>query len=349
MMNQKKKLGTASWIAFTYVGTVVGAGFASGQEIMAFFTIYGIKSFWAIMISCILFILIGIRILLLGMELRASSFRKLIDTMFGFLSPFISIYLLFSMMIINVAMLAGAGAIFQEFGETSYLIGVASTAFIAIIAIGFGIRGILSINKIVVLSVLVLLIFALLITLFTNSPIQKQARFVEISPIHLITRGISYASYNLILSMGVLANLGYEFKDKKVLRLGGLIGGSILGAMLLSIHYCLLEHMPDIFDYEIPMFYIISNGSWFISVIYAFVIWGAIFTTLLGNLFSVTSFLYDKYRIHHMVSAIIIVCLGSLLAPLGFSSIINTLYPIIGLIGVAFIIAILYNTKSRKS
>ena len=206
----------------------------------------------------------------------------------------------------------------------------------------------MSINKIVVLSVLVLR-FCLLITLFTNSPIQKQARFVEISPIHLITRGISYASYNLILSMGVLANLGYEFKDKKVLRLGGLIGGSILGAMLLSIHYCLLEHMPDIFDYEIPMFYIISNGSWFISVIYAFVIWGAIFTTLLGNLFSVTSFLYDKYRIHHMVSAIIIVCLGSLLAPLGFSSIINTLYPIIGLIGVAFIIAILYNTKSRKS
>jgi hypothetical protein len=31
--------------AFAYVGTVVGAGFASGQEILRFFTVYGGYSF----------------------------------------------------------------------------------------------------------------------------------------------------------------------------------------------------------------------------------------------------------------------------------------------------------------
>ena len=40
-------------IAMAYIGTVVGAGFATGQEILQFFTHYGILSFWAILISVV--------------------------------------------------------------------------------------------------------------------------------------------------------------------------------------------------------------------------------------------------------------------------------------------------------
>ena len=74
MMDKSKKVGIAGGIAFAYVGTVVGAGFASGQEVMSFFTIYGYKALWAILISSFLFTFVGTRILLLGMELKASSF-----------------------------------------------------------------------------------------------------------------------------------------------------------------------------------------------------------------------------------------------------------------------------------
>ena len=141
-MYKNHKLAAAVQIAFAYVGTVVGAGFASGQEVMGFFTIYGDNSLWAILISSFLFVYIGIQILLLGMELGASSFKKLMDTMFGFLSPIVSIYLIFAMMVINMAMLAGAGAVFQEFGKMPYIVGVIITALIAIVIIGYGIKGI---------------------------------------------------------------------------------------------------------------------------------------------------------------------------------------------------------------
>lgn len=348
-MNKNKKLGPAAGIAFTYIGTVVGAGFASGQEVMSFFTIYGHNALWAILISSFLFIFIGTRILLLGMEFKASSFGKLIDIMFGFLSPIINIYLLFAMMVINMAMLAGAGAMFQEFGKTSYLVGVTITALAAIVTIGFGISGILSINKVLVTTILSFQIIIIFITLFTKKSFEGQIDFVEASTIHIIKQGISYASFNIILSTGVLARLGQEFRDRNVLKLGGVLGGSILGAMLITSHYCLLAHIPYILDYEIPVLYIISNESRFFSILYFLVVWGAIFTTLVGNLFSMTSFFHDRFGINHIITAILIICIASLLSFLGFSSIVSTLYPIVGLIGVIFIIGVFFYSRKVKN
>ena len=41
-------------VALCIIGTLIGAGFASGQEIMSFFIIYGKKSFWGLVIFTIL-------------------------------------------------------------------------------------------------------------------------------------------------------------------------------------------------------------------------------------------------------------------------------------------------------
>ncbi len=46
-------------IASIYVGTVIGAGFASGREIIDFFGVYGIKGIWGIVIAGLLFSLVG--------------------------------------------------------------------------------------------------------------------------------------------------------------------------------------------------------------------------------------------------------------------------------------------------
>lgn len=348
-MKKRGKLAAVSSIAFTYVGTVVGAGFASGQEIISFFTVFGRNSIWAIMISIFLFIFMGTRILLLGMDLKASSFKKLIENTFGFLYPLVNVYLLFTMMAINVAMLAGAGAMFEEFGNTSYMVGVTITAFAAIVIIAFGIKGILSINKIVVVAILSLQIVVLFFTLSTKVSLGNPLGFIEEKLPNILMKGISYGSFNLILCTGVLAHLGNEFQDRNVLKLGGILGGIILGVMLLSTHYCLLANMPHIFEYEIPMLYIVSQlgvkggteWSIFLSIVYVLILWGGIFTTLIGNLFAMTSFFHERYRIRQLFSATAIICLAIVLSPLGFSAIVKNLYPLLGFIGAIFIIAIL--------
>ncbi|NLY67966.1 MAG: hypothetical protein GX069_10455, partial [Tissierellia bacterium] len=46
-------------IASVYIGTVIGAGFASGREILEFFGVYGIKGIFGIIVSGLLFSILG--------------------------------------------------------------------------------------------------------------------------------------------------------------------------------------------------------------------------------------------------------------------------------------------------
>ncbi|MBC8080240.1 MAG: hypothetical protein H7X86_07830, partial [Gorillibacterium sp.] len=57
-----RKIGQILQVAFTYVGTIVGAGFASGQEILQFFTRYGWMAVPTISVAAFLFIWLGIKI-----------------------------------------------------------------------------------------------------------------------------------------------------------------------------------------------------------------------------------------------------------------------------------------------
>ena len=42
-------------VAFVFIGTIVGAGLASGKEITNFFTVYGYKSFFTIIMAYFIF------------------------------------------------------------------------------------------------------------------------------------------------------------------------------------------------------------------------------------------------------------------------------------------------------
>ena len=41
-------------VVFVIIGTLIGAGFASGQEIYAFFFSFGIKGIWGILVSSLI-------------------------------------------------------------------------------------------------------------------------------------------------------------------------------------------------------------------------------------------------------------------------------------------------------
>lgn len=101
-------------IAMAYTGTVIGAGFASGQEILQFFTRFGYPSFLAILLSTALFILVGLKMLKVGSYLQVKSFRGITAHVFGPLSPLVDLYLCGAFLLLCGAMFAGAGAIFKE-------------------------------------------------------------------------------------------------------------------------------------------------------------------------------------------------------------------------------------------
>jgi len=115
-MNAKKV--TAFQIASTYIGVTIGAGFASGQEVLQFFSFFGPASFAAIILASYLFAIFGTLILKSGARLKATSHQDVVNRAGGkTVGLAIDITITFFLFGTFVAMLAGAGAsLNQQFG-----------------------------------------------------------------------------------------------------------------------------------------------------------------------------------------------------------------------------------------
>lgn len=94
-------------VAFAFVGVVVGAGFATGQEIFQFFTSHGIYSIGGIFITGLIITLGGIFVLNTGFRLRSQnhseSIRYYLHPTIAKLFDIILTVFLFSLAIIMTA------------------------------------------------------------------------------------------------------------------------------------------------------------------------------------------------------------------------------------------------------
>ena len=147
----------------SYFGAVVGAGFASGQEVMQFYTNYGVMSMVAIIAAMVIFIWIGTRFAEYGNELHTNTHGPVMKYLCGkYVGKFFEAAFLFFMFIGFSVMISGGGTtLFQYFGINQY-IGRVIIAVASVLAVSFGFAITLKIGGflgpiIVVFSILVAL------------------------------------------------------------------------------------------------------------------------------------------------------------------------------------------------
>ena len=76
-------MGIIWQVALTYIGAVIGAGFASGQEILQFFAVFGGKGLLGAAVAAGMFALIGGEVLILAQEIKAKSYQTVLDHLCG--------------------------------------------------------------------------------------------------------------------------------------------------------------------------------------------------------------------------------------------------------------------------
>src|SRR5699024_7197636 len=105
-------------MASAFIGVIVGAGFASGQEILQYFTSFGFMGTIAAIISTILLAYFGMSLTKLVSRLQTLSYKDAIYTISGrWLGFVVDAILVFTLFGVGVVMIAGAGSsLNQQFG-----------------------------------------------------------------------------------------------------------------------------------------------------------------------------------------------------------------------------------------
>lgn len=335
----QKRTSKVLQIASTYMGTIVGAGFATGQEILQFFTRFGYWGTITIAFATVLFIWLGTKMMIIASEIRANSYEDLNKALFGDkYGRLISLFMLVILLGVTAVMLAGAGTIFYEHWNIAYQVGLLITMAGSFLLLRKGMKSILAVNAIVVPTMLLFTVFVMIHTFHTPGSAKFLTLSTDYSPWAALASPFLYTAFNLSLAQAVLVPLGAEIRDRKTIVLGSWLGGIGIGFMLLAGHIALSLHMPGIQQFAIPMGGIARQLGQYVQFIYMFLIFAEIFTTLIANIYGLTLQLKERtsWSREWLTVAVLLVCY--LASQIGFGPLLSTLYPLFGLISLGWLI-----------
>ncbi|MCO7176412.1 transporter [Sporolactobacillus kofuensis] len=322
----RKKLIGILQVAATFIGTVIGAGFASGREILQFFTQYQAFGTIGSLLSGALIAWIGTKMMLYARRIDAYSFNDLTSALFGDrIGALIQSLLFFIIFGITGVMLAGSGAVFQEQLGWERQIGILVAVLISFMFLLKGVRGLLFVNSLVV----PLMIGFVLMTFWANR--AGVPYFTKSGPVSWFIPAINYAAFNLSTALVVLVPLAKEFKDEQVLKYGGWLGGAGLG-LLLFLSHLMMVGKSDLFFYELPMAELVRPLGETMRLAFIAVIFGEILTTFVGNIFGLSRQLHSVVpKILTVRKSMILLTIGAfMIAQIGYGALVATLYPLYG-------------------
>ncbi|WP_025692153.1 YkvI family membrane protein [Paenibacillus zanthoxyli] len=329
-------------IAFTYIGTIVGAGFATGQEILQFFTQYGRLATLTIVFATGVFIWLGTKMMILAQRIGAESYEDFNRHLFGKnVGGIISLFTLAILIGVNSIMLAGAGAIFEEHLGLHYQTGLVLTVIGSYLLLKRGISGILQMNSIVVPLMLTLSLIIIFNTLdhpgahhFLQLGTKRSAFAAGLSP-------FLYTAFNLGMSQAVLVPMARHTQNERPLIYGGILGGLGIGFMLMAAHFAMSAHMPGILKFEIPMGSIAFGLGALVQLVYLVLIFLEIFSTFVADIYGVTLQLAQRLPISSafITPAVMLTCY--VFSQFGFSSLLALFYPMFGALSLIWAVKLI--------
>ncbi len=321
------------------VGTVIGAGFASGAEIVSFFGKNGISPLNALFClpliagGCILFLSIGARCKPrdVGM-LHKLSCGKAARVCDGFV--------LINALIVTAGMLAAFDSVsksFIGFPLLSLPLGI-----LAAVITAKGIGGVIKVNTVVLPAVVAVLV-AVCVKSFT--PSLFDCDLLRIKPLS----GAVYVSMNLVLAAGALTSV-HDLKPSETV-VSSVIATAVIGVLMTFIilalnstgkSYCELPVAEMAKDVH-PILYYGMLISMSVSV----------FTTLLTAMNCLTDYAVAITGGRGKASFAVLI-VGLLLSALGFERVVGALYPIIGGLGALYaawhiVFAVRLRKKQKKN
>ncbi|MBL4952491.1 hypothetical protein JK635_09740 [Neobacillus sp. YIM B02564] len=338
-MKANRNWSQAFQIAAVYIGTVVGAGFATGKEIVEFFSRFGFFGFISILMSGYLFIMIGSKLMRMAAQIEAKSYQEFNEHLFGkWPSRIINFSMLFMLLGVSAVMLAGAGAVFEEQLGLPKNVGVFITIFLSYVVMLIGTKGLFAVNTFVVP---IMISFSLILMFLSVRMPNFIEQFLFIPHAadgwKSVIAPFSYTALNLGLAQAVLVPVATEVKDDWTIKWGGILGGLGLTVILIASHFTLIM-LPNLELYEIPMAIIMKNLAPFFYWIFILVIYGEIFTSVIGNIFGLDRQLKQYIEIPTMMSVTAIFAVSYLISLVNYGTLLSHLYPLFGYICMSIFI-----------
>ncbi|MEN1968875.1 hypothetical protein WMZ97_12485 [Lentibacillus sp. N15] len=340
-------------LAGAYVSFILGAGTATGQEIMQFFVSFGYFGIGAIIIAAILHMWFGAYAMDVGLRLKAKDSKAVFVYFCGkYLGTFFYWFSQLFILVVFVVMISGAGATVAEHFDVGNIIGRAIMAALILITALLRLNTII---KILGIAGPIIVIFAIIVGAgnFDTAGLAQVSEIMKEINLSKATSawwqaGFVYSSFVLLVALPFLANLGKEETNRKNVIIGGALGGLIMLIGVFAIYIGILSNVEKLYTKDIPTLFLADQISPALSLVFSVILLIAIYTTAVGMLWTVSTQFSKGNTVKYRIITIALTVLGFFGGLFPFAKIIDFVYPIVGYIGLILIAGMLYRQFINK-
>ncbi len=340
----RRALADAVRTGATYAGTVVGAGFASGQESAQFFASFGQAGLAGIAVATVLFAWLGGRLLEVGYRLKATAYHQAIYYVCGRRAAVVIDAVTAAFLFVMLAvMVAGMATVTRELIGLPFAAGLALAGAAAAVTVTGGVRWVAAANM-AIAPLLVVCIVAIsmysLIFYHGADPWLSATPPTAISQIapHWLLATVLYVSYNLMVGATVLVPLGNTVPHFAGRAGGGALGGLILGGLAALLTLVVMAHFPHSLVQEVPLLEVAGGQHPLVGAIYTLLLVAAMFTTALASLYGCAGKMATATGLRPAFAAAVIAAAAMVCGQFGFANLIRVLFPVFGYATVWFTI-----------
>ncbi|MGN1402338.1 MAG: hypothetical protein ACI4XL_12650 [Bacillus sp. (in: firmicutes)] len=339
-------------LAGAFVGVIVGAGFGSGQEILQFFSNFGVYSLPAIVIATIIFIFIGMQIAQLGSHIHATSHKQIINMICGrYLGTAVDVLLSFFLFGVAVIMIAGAGSLLEQQFNIPAFYGALVMVVLAVLTLLLKTNKIISIISSFTPILLVFMVIVAAYSVTTNgidfSEMRMYANADETAASHWIVSALLYVSFNIGVGFSMLSVIGGSTADKKQAARGGILGGFLLGLLLVLINIGMMADFKNVQAVPMPTLHLANSLSPVFGSLLAILLFAMIYNTCVGMFYAFTArFIRAETKLFKS-SVVVVGATGFGLSFAGFTTLVNTIYPLMGYLGFILLGGVLFSWFRR--
>lgn len=333
-------------VSLAFVGLLVGAGFATGQEVIQYFVSFGVWGLAGTIASGIVMILAGAVILQLGSYFLATDHKHVFrNVSHPVVSVFLDVSVTVTMFAIGFVMLAGAGSTMQQqFGVPTW---IGAGVMVAIVMV----TGLLDVDR--VASIISNLTYLIIAAVVVASVYAVTTLPVDVGQLHAAASqapspvspwwlsALNYTGLALILGVSMCLVIGGNTPDPRVAVWGGVLGGTLYTVLLTLAGVALFLTFDSVGNANVPMLKLFETMHPLLGVGMAFVVFAMIYNTSIGMFYALGRRLTANHPSRYRTVFLITCLLGYAVSFFGFGTLMTYVYPVIGYVGMVMIVVML--------
>ncbi len=317
-------------ITILILGTIIGAGFASGKEITTFFTVFGYYSFLSLPIIFFGFYFCIYKLLLIGSKNKIENIDQLNYIIFKKENKLVKIFTFISFIIISSTMISGLR---QSLEVSTFIFDFIFTIIIILFLFFLIDKNLKYLNIICMATIPITLIIITIICFINFNGLDNVVTsYIVLLPYNSVT----YVTRNVFLCYFVISSSSYQLSRSQC-KLISFLSSFVLCTIMAVMIFSGLAN-PTIISDSIPMLSLAKNHD-VLYIIYAVLIEFAIMTTLISTTITVKSFFHFRTKILNSICAVILCTTCSFFE---FDLLIKYFYPIIGIFGAYLILFLMF-------